>query len=154
MIRDQLLLAEEQQIAHAGLALKALQDEIAEIEKAERIRRLLIEQMALQLALANDLLPTRAEMNDKIAEEINRLNTLRDTLANLEAGTFTIIDAFNLLALGFAELAAQIQLMLAGLVDPAILGTSGAARGGTTYIQQVVIQGDPQTALAALGVQV
>lgn len=157
------LAALEAMVSPEEQHLQAIRDSIDALQDVIARRRIERELLVLQLQLANELLPTDAELLEQMEQQIALAQELTAVWDRLHAGIFDVRDALLLLQAGLPDLAAAILAVVAGLLQippgGAVSGTAGLLPAGTpapgfaqtVYVQQLVVQGDPTETLRALG---
>ena len=113
----------------------------------------------IELQLQEDVFLTVLELNAAYLNQIEIWKSLRDSFGEIEAGTFGVLTAFDLLALGFVDLANQLLTILAGLqtAGPTLpAGQQALAAGQPVQIfaARIELHTGSEGALVALGVDV
>lgn len=144
---EELIAMVEDHESVAARNLRALRDQIAELELSAEIRRLERDLVAAHVLASNELLKTDAEVLEAIGDQTTAYSNLASALDILRDNTLDMYDAAVLAQLGFSDLAAIIGEIVAGITPSGEVGAlsefhaGGIVPGPTGSPQVIMAQG-------------
>ena len=140
---------------------EAIRDRMQAIKDLMAQEKLNQEASFLQIQLQEDVFLTAQELNVAYLDQIEIWKTLRDAFGEIEAGTFSVLTAFDLLSIGFLELANQLLAILAGLPSAGTALPGGQQQALLTagqpvqiFADRIELHTDSEGGLVSLGIAI